>query len=150
MRLLFVFVVIATVVTVIKSYSEDDHWKDFKKKHKKDYRPSSDGGKNDKTRKELFRARDKQIKKHNSEKAGTFRKEHNQFSDLWPLELRSYLGVNATAVPSLAFMSSVSVDLESRAVRRAVLPRGVSRILATFTNRFLIIATFHFWECGRG
>jgi hypothetical protein len=54
----------------------------MQKKHKKDYRPSSDGGKNDKTRKELFRARNKQIKKHNSEKAGTFRKELNQFSDL--------------------------------------------------------------------
>jgi hypothetical protein len=30
MKLLFVFLVIATVVTVIKGYSEDDHWKDFK------------------------------------------------------------------------------------------------------------------------
>jgi hypothetical protein len=30
MKLLFVFIVIATVVTVIKGYSEDDHWKDFK------------------------------------------------------------------------------------------------------------------------
>lgn len=30
MKLLFVFLVIATVVTVIRGYSEDDHWKDFK------------------------------------------------------------------------------------------------------------------------
>ncbi len=30
MKLLFVFLVIATVVTLIKGYSEDDHWKDFK------------------------------------------------------------------------------------------------------------------------
>jgi hypothetical protein len=30
MKLLFVFLIIATVVTVIRGYSEDDHWKDFK------------------------------------------------------------------------------------------------------------------------
>lgn len=51
-------------------------------KHRKDYKLTSDGGKQDKIRKDLFRVRDKQIKKHNSEKKGTFRKEHNLFSDM--------------------------------------------------------------------
>ncbi|EFX87400.1 hypothetical protein DAPPUDRAFT_312328 [Daphnia pulex] len=157
MKLLFVFLVIATVVTVIKGYSEDDHWKDFKKKHNKDYRASSDGGKNDKTRKELFRARDKQIKKHNSEKAGTFRKEHNQFSDLWPLELRSYLGVNATAVPSLKFMRSVSVDLQSRAAPPASFDLRYDSCLPAIKNQgqcgscwsFTSIAPLEFSKCKK-
>lgn len=69
-------------------------------KHRKDYKLTSDGGKQDKIRKDLFRIRDKQIKKHNSEKKGTFRKEHNLFSDMvyYTLKLMNYCSKNYTCL----------------------------------------------------
>ena len=54
----------------------------FQKQHGKYYKVNTDGGKQDKIRRELFGIKDAQIKKHNSEKMGTFRMEHNRFSDM--------------------------------------------------------------------
>ena len=52
----------------------------------------------------------------------------------WPLELRKYLGVNATAVPSLKFMKSVINDeLDTRVAP----PDSVSLVLFTILHFFL-------------
>jgi hypothetical protein len=54
---------------------------EWKKNHGKNYKETTDGGKEDKIRKTRFLAKDAKIKKHNSGNP-TYLQAHNHFSDM--------------------------------------------------------------------
>ncbi|EFX87406.1 hypothetical protein DAPPUDRAFT_312323 [Daphnia pulex] len=102
-------------VSVVKGYSDEDAWRDYKKKYKLDYNIAGDNGKRDRARKKNFLAQMEQIKRHNSKKDNGFFQELNEFSVLRPWEKKRFLGVNASMVPSAEFLKSIPVfDLQSR------------------------------------
>ncbi|XP_046458645.1 ervatamin-B-like [Daphnia pulex] len=113
MKLFFVLAAFAMAVSVVNGYSDDDAWKDYKKKHKLDYNIEDDGGKRDGLRKKIFLNNREKINKHNSHTKSYLRKL-NQFAAMGTWEKKRYLGVNPSKAPKANFLKSIPVNLQSR------------------------------------
>ncbi|EFX78290.1 hypothetical protein DAPPUDRAFT_246512 [Daphnia pulex] len=75
MKLLFAFAIIVIGLAVV--FGTPDAWNEYKNKHGKKFNATDDA-----QRKKNFLATDAIITKHNSQKNGTYKLEHNQFSDM--------------------------------------------------------------------
>ncbi|XP_046647113.1 zingipain-2-like isoform X1 [Daphnia pulicaria] len=108
MKLFFVLAALAMAVSVVNGYSDDDAWKDYKKKHKLDYNIAGDDGRRDGLRKKIFLAQRERINKHNSE-SNNYLQALSEFSVMTAWEKKQFLGIDSSRVPSAEFLKSIPV-----------------------------------------